>query len=171
MLKMHEIREMIKLIDQSSLQEFEMKGEEVSIRIKRQGTKTLSAVSPVAAPAPVIKMVEPVSKPVVSAAQPKIEVESKPAPIAAAPVVADETLHKITSPMVGTFYRAPAEDAEPFVQSGSQVNKTTIVCILEAMKLFNEIEAEMEGEIVQVLVENGQLVEYGQPLFLVRPQA
>lgn len=172
MLKMHEIREMIKLVDQSSLQEFELKGEEVSIRIKRQGTKTLSSVSPVAASAPVIKAVEPVSvvKPVVPVVQPRVEVQSKPAPVAA-PVSTDETLHKITSPMVGTFYRAPAEDAAPFVQPGDQVNKTTVVCILEAMKLFNEIEAEVEGEIVQVLVENGQLVEYGQPLFLVRPQS
>lgn len=171
MLKMHEIREMIKLVDQSSLQEFELKGDEVSIRIKRQGTQTVSAVTPGVATAPVVKVVEPVSKPVVPAVQPKVEVQSKPAPVVAAPVSTDENLHKIISPMVGTFYRAPGEDAAPFVQPGDQVNKTTVVCILEAMKLFNEIEAEVEGEIVQVLVENGQLVEYGQPLFLVRPQS
>lgn len=77
-------------------------------------------------------------------------------------------LSKIVSPMVGTFYRAPGVDAAPFVNIGEKVEKTTIVCILEAMKLFNEIEAEMDGEIVEILVENGQLVEYGQPLFLVK---
>lgn len=79
-------------------------------------------------------------------------------------------LHKITSPMVGTFYQAPSPDAEPFVKKGSVVTKDTVVCIIEAMKLFNEIEAEVNGEIVDILVEDGQLVEYGQPLFLVKTE-
>jgi acetyl-CoA carboxylase biotin carboxyl carrier protein len=91
---------------------------------------------------------------------------------AAKPAKADElddpTLHKIVSPMVGTFYRAPAPDAEPYVKEGDQVQEDTVVCIVEAMKLMNEIEAEVRGTIVKVLVENGQLVEYGQPLFLVK---
>ena len=80
----------------------------------------------------------------------------------------DAHYHEITAPMVGTFYAAPAPDAEPYVKVGSKVKKDTVVCIVEAMKLFNEIEAEVEGEIVEILVENGQLVEYGQPLFLVK---
>ncbi|MDP4127063.1 MAG: acetyl-CoA carboxylase biotin carboxyl carrier protein, partial [Bacillota bacterium] len=80
------------------------------------------------------------------------------------------SIFKIVSPMVGTFYRAPGEDADPFVKIGDKVEKSTMVCILEAMKLFNEIEAEVRGEIVDVLVENGQLVEYGQPLFLVKTE-
>jgi acetyl-CoA carboxylase biotin carboxyl carrier protein len=79
-------------------------------------------------------------------------------------------LHKITSPMVGTFYSAPSPDADVYVTPGSKVSKDSIVCIVEAMKLFNEIEAEINGEIVEVLVSNGQLVEYGQPLFLVKPE-
>lgn len=70
--------------------------------------------------------------------------------------------------MVGTFYRKPNPDAEPYVKVGDKVNSDTIVCIVEAMKLFNEIEAEVEGEIVEILVEDGQLVEFGQPLFLVK---
>jgi len=80
----------------------------------------------------------------------------------------DGGLHKIVSPMVGTFYRAPAPDAPPFVNPGDRVDEKTVVCIIEAMKLMNEIEAEVKGVIVDVLVENGQLVEYGQPLFLVK---
>jgi acetyl-CoA carboxylase biotin carboxyl carrier protein len=70
--------------------------------------------------------------------------------------------------MVGTFYRAPAPDADPYVKEGDTIQKDTVVCIVEAMKLMNEIEAEVNGTIVKVLVENGQLVEYGQPLFLVK---
>ena len=79
-------------------------------------------------------------------------------------------LHKITSPMVGTFYASPSPDADAYVKAGSKVSKDSIVCIVEAMKLFNEIEAEVNGEIVEILVKNGQLVEYGQPLFLVKPE-
>ncbi|WP_033845374.1 acetyl-CoA carboxylase biotin carboxyl carrier protein, partial [Geobacillus thermoleovorans] len=99
-----------------------------------------------------------------------------PAPKAETPVVKEEkpavegNLHQITSPMVGTFYAAPAPDKPPYVKPGDKVKKDTVVCIIEAMKLFNEIEAEVDGEIVEVLVQNGQLVEYGQPLFLVKPE-
>jgi acetyl-CoA carboxylase biotin carboxyl carrier protein len=84
---------------------------------------------------------------------------------------ADESnLHNITSPMVGTFYASPSPDADVYVKPGSMVTKDSIVCIVEAMKLFNEIEAEVNGEIVEVLVKSGQLVEYGQPLFLVKAE-
>lgn len=79
-------------------------------------------------------------------------------------------LHQITSPMVGTFYASSSPDADPYVTEGSKVTESSVVCIVEAMKLFNEIEAEVKGEIVEVLVENGQLVEYGQPLFLVKAE-
>jgi len=79
-------------------------------------------------------------------------------------------LHKIISPMVGTFYSSPTPDADEYVKAGSKVSKDSIVCIVEAMKLFNEIEAEVNGEVIEVLVKNGQLVEYGQPLFLVKPE-
>lgn len=83
-------------------------------------------------------------------------------------VSVEENLHKITSPMVGTFYSSPSPDAKEYVSSGSKVNEESVVCIVEAMKLFNEIQAEVKGEIVKVLAQNGELVEYGQPLFLVR---
>ena len=83
-------------------------------------------------------------------------------------VVQNENLHKITSPMVGTFYSSSSPDTPPYVSVGDRVSKDSIVCIVEAMKLFNEIDADVEGEIVEILVNNGQLVEYGQPLFLVK---
>ena len=81
---------------------------------------------------------------------------------------AEEELHIITSPIVGTFYRAPSPDAEPFVKVGSQVEPDTVVCIIEAMKLMNEIQAETAGTVDKIYVENGQPVEYGQPLFGVK---
>ncbi|MBI4413864.1 MAG: acetyl-CoA carboxylase biotin carboxyl carrier protein, partial [candidate division NC10 bacterium] len=80
-----------------------------------------------------------------------------------------ENLVTIESPMVGTFYRAPAPGAEPYVKEGQVVEKGSVLCIIEAMKLMNEIEAEVKGRVVSVLVENAQPVEYGQPLFLVEP--
>ena len=92
-------------------------------------------------------------------------------PIIAETISEVETnLHKITSPMVGTFYHSPSPDMDPYVKVGSKVSNDSIVCIVEAMKLFNEIEAEVNGEIVEILVKNGQLVEFGQPLFLVKPE-
>jgi acetyl-CoA carboxylase biotin carboxyl carrier protein len=78
---------------------------------------------------------------------------------------------EITSPMVGTFYRAPSPDASPYSEVGDRVRKDTTVCIVEAMKVMNEIKAEVEGEILEILVQNGEPVEFGQPLFLVRPTA
>lgn len=180
MFKIHEIREMIKLVDQSSLQEFEVKTEEVRIYMKRgiaaspvqvEQTQTVAASS-VAAPVAVAP---------IDASTPKIEAKPEVTPAVpvlakqqeqpAAGAVAAQDLHKIVSPMVGTFYRAPEVGAAPYVKAGDQVNRSSVVCIVEAMKLFNEIEAEVDGEIVEVLVENGQLVEYGQPLFLVVKKA
>ncbi len=78
-------------------------------------------------------------------------------------------LFTVTSPIVGTFYRAPSPDAEPFVEVGTKVKKGQVLCIIEAMKLMNEIESEVDGVVVRILVENGQPVEYGEPLFLIEP--
>ena len=87
----------------------------------------------------------------------------------AAPAVDEDAgLHKITSPIVGTFYRSPGPDKDSYVSEGSKVSPETTVCIVEAMKLMNEIQAEVSGEVVKIYVENGQPVEYGQPLFGIR---
>lgn len=91
------------------------------------------------------------------------------APAAAAPATVDSNLQPIKSPIVGTFYMAPSPDAAPFVKVGDQVNPETVVCIIEAMKVMNEIKAEMSGTVVEVCCKDGQAVEYGQALFKVRP--
>ena len=167
-MKIHEIREIIKLIDQSSINEFKLEsdGTKVTLR-KSSGTETVVVAQPAAAAqvaAPVA--VAPASAAAVAA---PVAVEApKTAPVAA--IADDANLHKIVSPMVGTFYSAPEPGKPAYVQAGDKVSASKVVCIVEAMKLFNEIEAEVTGEIVKVLVEDGQLVEYGQPLFLVKPE-
>ena len=167
MLKVQEIRELIKLVDGSSIHEFvyEQDGTKIELKKKEAG---LQAVPPVIQtetaaekPAPAAVTSEPAPKSPVDA-------PAKKAPEAAK--AAEETLHSITSPMVGTFYKSPSPDEDAYVKPGSKVGEEDVVCIVEAMKLFNEITAEVKGEIVEVLVEDGQLVEYGQPLFLVKPE-
>lgn len=162
MLKIQEIREIIKLIDQSSIQKFSLESDGGKIKLEKNGGQAVTTVTeapqtPQAAPAPV-------QAPVAVAPAPTPEAPAAPA----AEVATDETLHKITSPMVGTYYQASSPDAEAYVKTGDKVTAESIVCIVEAMKLFNEIESEVNGEIVEILVQDGQLVEYGQPLFLVR---
>ncbi|WMT30619.1 acetyl-CoA carboxylase biotin carboxyl carrier protein [Bacillus aerius] len=160
MLKIEEIHELIKLIDESTIDEFTYENEGAKIKLK----KNKEVVQQVAAQAPVA--------PVQAA-------PAQQAPKAQAPAqtetpaqeeAASENLHKITSPMVGTFYASSSPEADPYVTTGSKVKENSVVCIVEAMKLFNEIEAEVKGEIVEVLAENGQLVEFGQPLFLVKAE-
>lgn len=174
MLKIHEIREIIQLIDQSSIQEFKLKHEGTKISIMKSSPmgsapvvreETTVAEEPAAALAAEahVSVPQPTSIPVAKAetlpvAMPKKEVQN------------ETDLHKIVSPMVGTFYSSPEPGAAPFVQVGSKIRPDSVICIVEAMKLFNEIEAEVSGEIVKVLVQEGQLVEYGQPLFLVKPE-
>lgn len=170
MLKIQEIRELIKLVDQSNLGEFEYEFEDSKIKMKKNVVSGEAAVQVVQQAKPAA--VEVVQKPVaaVEAAPAAAKPAEKPAEPAKAPVADAENLHKIVSPMVGTFYQAPSPDSDPYVKVGDKVSNDSIVCIVEAMKLFNEIEAEINGEIVEVLVKDGQLVEYGQPLFLVKPE-
>ncbi|WP_307891978.1 acetyl-CoA carboxylase biotin carboxyl carrier protein [Bacillus swezeyi] len=161
MLKIDEIRELIKLIDESSINEFTYESEGSKVELKKQSNAVQTIQQ-----APAV----PVQAPVAEAA-----VQAKQAPVQEAPVKEEAAqnngnLHKITSPMVGTFYASSTPEADPYVTVGSKVAESSVVCIVEAMKLFNEIEAEVKGEIVEVLAENGQLVEYGQPLFLVKAE-
>ncbi|SFJ55809.1 acetyl-CoA carboxylase biotin carboxyl carrier protein [Thermoflavimicrobium dichotomicum] len=168
MLRMHEIREIIRLVDESGIESLELETGEGKLVIKRSVSSSIQtiapkmnvpekpSVTPVEIPKPAAKPIEP---PFVKEEKP---VENRPTN------PETDSLYKITSPIVGTFYAAPSPEEPPYVQVGSKVKKDTVVCIIEAMKLFNEIEAEVEGEIVEVLVQNGQLVEIGQPLFLVK---
>src|SRR5690625_1244324 len=161
MLKVQEIREIIKLIDDSNINEFTYETNGTKIKIKKPTTHTSNEpnnenVQPVIAqePEPVMKVEEEVPVEKTTAALTEQSTKNYD--------------YEIKSPMVGTFYQAPSPESEPYVKVNSQVNENTIVCIVEAMKLFNEIEAEISGEIVEILVEDGELVEYGQPLFRVK---
>ncbi|MBT2636629.1 MULTISPECIES: acetyl-CoA carboxylase biotin carboxyl carrier protein [unclassified Bacillus (in: firmicutes)] len=170
MLKVQEIRELIKLVDQSSIDEFSYEYEGSKIKMKKHGgvKSVVEHVQP-AASAPTQA---PQTAPVVQEA-PRTEPKAEAAAIQEVKqeeVQDTSNLHKIVSPMVGTFYQSSSPEADAYVKTGSKVSKDSIVCIVEAMKLFNEIEAEVNGEIVEVLVKDGQLVEYGQPLFLVKPE-
>ncbi|MFJ5671020.1 acetyl-CoA carboxylase biotin carboxyl carrier protein [Bacillus safensis] len=160
MLKIEEIHELIKLIDDSTIDEFTYENEGAKIKLK----KNKEVVQQVAAQAPVAPVqAAPAQQAPTAQAPAQTEAPKQEA-------AASENLHKITSPMVGTFYASSSPEADPYVTTGSKVKENTVVCIVEAMKLFNEIEAEVKGEIVEVLAENGQLVEFGQPLFLVKAE-
>jgi len=163
MFKIQEIREIIKLVDSSSIDEFVYEVDGAKVKLKKNNVVVTETVAPKKVEtAPVVQQSAPAA-PVAAPAK----VEEAPA---AAPASNDPSLHKIVSPMVGTFYAAPNPDSPAYVKVGDKVGDETIVCIVEAMKLFNEIEAEVKGEIVEVLAKDGDLVEYGQPLFLVKAE-
>jgi acetyl-CoA carboxylase biotin carboxyl carrier protein len=165
MMKIQDIRELIKAIDQSSIEEF---------KYEQEGTKiTLRKERKVFEQAPQVVQQAPVQIPQqqsIPTEQPQVVKNVDKEVKQETPVIQETNLHKITSPMVGTFYATPSPDSAPYVKVGDKVKMESVVCIVEAMKLMNEIEAEIKGEIVEILVENGQLVEYGQELFLVKPE-
>lgn len=153
-MELKDIKAIIDLMKKNSLSEFELeKGQEFKIKLKRGvagGPVYEEATAPVYA---------------VPAAVPAAPVAVPAAPIAAP--AANEV--EIKSPMIGTFYRAPSPESAPYVEVGTEVSPDTVVCIIEAMKVMNEIKAEMRGVITSVLVDNAKPVEFGQPLFKVRP--
>jgi len=146
-----EIQKLLDFIAQSTLDEVNIETSELKLSVKRYGQ------------APVVQQVVAAPAPVAVAAAP---VAAAPATPAAAPAVASNRV-TIKSPMIGTFYRSSSPDTPSFVEIGSEVSKGKPVCIIEAMKLFNEIESEVSGRIVEVLVENATPVEFDQPLFVV----
>jgi len=156
MLKIEEIKDLINLINDSNISDFVYENEGAKVEIKKNRPE-VQAIAAVSAPAQQVQAVQPQAAQVVQE-----EVAQAPA------VSSNENLHKVTSPMVGTFYQSATPDAPAYVSVGDKVSKDTVVCIVEAMKLFNEITAEVEGEIVEILVKDGELVEYGEPLFLVK---
>ncbi|MHC5252453.1 acetyl-CoA carboxylase biotin carboxyl carrier protein [Listeria kieliensis] len=161
MLSFDEIKQLIQLIDESNLDELKLEVDDTKIHLqKNSGAVTVipQKQSPVAVPA-----VEAASQVTETAA-------AAPVQTSAAESTSEADLEVITSPMVGTFYAAGSPDDAPYVQVGSKVSASTVVCVVEAMKLFNDITADVNGEIAEILVSNGELVEYGQPLFKVRKQ-
>lgn len=152
---MTELRELAELVNEHGFTEFEFENENIRVRLSKQAAAPIFQHAPVPTQAP---SWTPPAAPTAETAKTSVEVPP--------PTGAD--LFKITSPIVGTFYRSPSPDKDPYVKEGSQVTPETVVCIVEAMKLMNEIQAETSGEVVEIYVENGQPVEYGQPLFGIR---
>lgn len=157
-LNTEELRELFELVTAHGLTDFELEREGFRVRLRKDLAPQISApdashtphATQLASHAPAVGTPTPVT----ASAQPE--------------QAAEEELFIITAPIVGTFYRSPSPTAEVFVQPGSKVEPTTVVCIIEAMKLMNEIQAETSGEVVKIYVENNQPVEYGQKLFGIR---
>ncbi len=161
-INMAELRELVTLITRNELTHFELEREGFHVKVSRgPQVEGVAPLASVAAAAPE-KLSAGVSGQGVPTAPPHPGAQAEEA------ASEDQDLHIITSPIIGTFYRSPSPTAESFVRIGSKVEPTTVVCIIEAMKLMNEIQAETTGELVKIYVENGQAVEYGQPLFGIK---
>lgn len=152
-MDLKDIKAIIDLMKKNSVSEFELEKEGFKIRLRRGGGREVAVDEPVMA-APMTVLTNGIVA---------------PAPALAAPVPAPSTDLEIKSPMIGTFYRAPSPESAPYVEIGTEVNPETVVCIIEAMKVMNEIKAEARGVVTDVLVENSKPVEFGQPLFKIRP--
>ena len=158
-LELQEIKRLIEMIERSPITEFELVDRDLRIRISKNGKETAQIVTAPAMAMPVIAAPAAVSS--TDGAQ----------PVATAGPAKSATLFEVKSPMVGTMYRAPAPDAEPYVRVGDMVEPGKVLCIVEAMKLMNELECETSGRIVEICVENAQPVEFGQVLFKIESSA
>jgi len=158
-MDLRKLKKLIDLVQESGIAELEITEGEERVRIASGGAVTVTPLGTAAVTAAVAPAAVPA--PAAAAATPAI------APAAAAVLAASAEGHVVKSPMVGTFYRAPSPDAAPFVDVGGVVKEGQTICVIEAMKLMNEIEADASGTIKAILVENGQPVEYGQALFII----
>ena len=154
-MKIEQVLELVKAVSDSTLTEFKYEEDGVKLSLKKAGDKIVQVQAPAA----------PLAAPVIApSAMPAASVQ-------AAPVTGIQTAapagNIVKSPLVGTFYAAPAENAEPFVKVGDSVKEGQVLAIVEAMKLMNEIESDFAGTVTEILVENGEAVEYGQPLFVI----
>ncbi len=154
-MNLKELKELIDIFEHAEVTELEIEREWIKIRLKKGKERESPAIAitpaPIAAPAEIQRTVTPALT----------EEAKKGAP--------EENLVKIEAPMVGTFYRAPSPESPSFVEEGTAIEKEQVLCIIEAMKLMNEIKSEIKGKVKKILVENGHTVEYGQPLFLIEP--
>ena len=152
-MELKDIKKVVQMMKENDLTEFLLEDDACTLQLKRGGGEIRQVVA--ASPAPQM-IAAPAAAP------------AAPAPAAAAPA-ADDGLVEITSPMVGTFYRSPSPDSDSFVEVGASVSPDSVVCIVEAMKVMNEITADVKGTIKKILVDNATPVQFGQPLFLVEP--
>jgi acetyl-CoA carboxylase biotin carboxyl carrier protein len=164
-MNLKELKELIEFLEEKNIAEFELERGDVKVRIKRAGEHTVLhahgeprfyAVPAAPGAAPELAISPAVAAPT--------------APPPAAEPAPEAGLHTVKSPIVGTFYEAPSPGAPPFVKAGDSVEVGQVLCIVEAMKLLNEIESDVAGEIVKKLAVNGQPIEYGQDLFVIRPK-
>ena len=163
-MDLKDIKAIIDLMKKNSVSEFELEKEDFKIKLKR--TPNGNPAGPVTyEEAPLVTYAPPLAISQVAAMP--VTTPSAPA-VSAGPVVSSGE-QEIKSPMIGTFYRSPSPEAGPYVEVGMEVTPETVVCIIEAMKVMNEIKAEARGVITQVLIENAKPVEFGQPLFKIRP--
>ena len=160
-----ELKELIEFLIEKDIAEFELERGDVKVRIKRAGDTVVHAGEPRFFAVPPVA-----ASPVELATTASAPAAAPPAPVAPAAPAVEEGLHTVKSPIVGTFYEAPSPGAPPFVKVGDTVELGQVLCIVEAMKLLNEIESDVAGEIVKKLANNGQPIEYGQELFVVRPK-
>jgi acetyl-CoA carboxylase biotin carboxyl carrier protein len=151
-MDLRKLKTLIDLVSESNVSELEITEAEGKVRIVKSGPTVVQQYVPAAAPAPAAAPSQPAA----------VAVAELPAPAAA-----EIKGHVVKSPMVGTFYRSSSPGAKPFVEVGSQVKEGETICIIEAMKILNEIEADKSGTVTRILGENGQAVEYGQPLFVI----
>jgi acetyl-CoA carboxylase biotin carboxyl carrier protein len=160
-MNLKELKELIEFLEEKNIAEFELERGDVKVRIRRAGEHPAGHAHG-----------EPRFYAVPAAPGAAVEIGAVPvaAPPAPAPPTPEEGLHMVKSPIVGTFYEAPSPGAPPFVKAGDQVEVGQVLCIVEAMKLLNEIESDVAGEIVKKLASNGQPIEYGQELFVIRPK-
>jgi acetyl-CoA carboxylase biotin carboxyl carrier protein len=158
-MDLHEIKQILEMMREHELTEFQLERENVKLRLRKSTAPEWPASMP--------------QMPQLTYAPPPVAPAPAPAPEAAPPVLvaANEELDFaiVKSPIVGTFYRSAEPGAKPFVETGQQVKKGQVLCIIEAMKLMNEINADIDGEVVKVYVENGQAVQYGERLFAIKP--
>ena len=157
MIDIRKLKELVRLMTASDLTELDLRDKDEQVTIRRASPQAVPMVAAHAMPA------MHVATPVAAA--------PAPAPATAAPAAPSEDagLVAVESPMVGTFYASPGPDKPPFISVGAQVGPTSTVCLVEAMKIFNEIKAEQSGTVAKILVKSGDAVEFGQPLFMIRP--
>ncbi len=150
---LNQVRELLSILNQTDIEELSLKSSDFELTIRKGSLSSGTAVAPAVAPVAV-------------AAVPTVA----PTVAAAAAAAIDKNWVEVTSPMVGTFYRASGPDEPPFIEVGDTIRLGQAICIIEAMKLMNELEAEVEGEVMEILVENGKPIEFGQALMRVKPR-
>lgn len=154
-MDLKDIKAIIDLMRKNAISEFEMEKQDFKIKLKRSSNG-----------GPMVNYPEDASA-VIYASQ--TQPSASAPPVAGTPQVATSSEIEVKSPMVGTFYRSPTPDSAPYAEIGTELNPDSVICIIEAMKVMNEIKSEVRGVVTQVLIENGKPVEYGQPLFKLRP--